>query len=283
MLISMLVPVFAQETPTSDDSEIYASFQPEFLEYTEEELSLLSSDEIDNLFEKTFSASANDFSDEVVYLAIQNLGKMYKNYYTQNYTSSQANASSTNKPLQEYTGDIGVSWQRDLDKSPFTLNETINVWYVTDAVYLTEIQAMTIAAGMQPSVVDVMIAYVLGEVGGEIATEALREALELSEKELPWLPAAVVSMGIGIWTFMSEMDSRTMMSYVEKMDDDDLLQICFRMTGTNVIKEYEVVDVDAELFKTDAHGHKTYTYFDIPNPYMNCYGVWTLDDVSNFL
>ena len=278
MMMALIVPASAVDESGAWD-EIYASFVPEFTALTEEELAALTFDEACELFESSFSVDADGFSEELIRTAIQNLGVAYKHYYGK--AAKRANSQKSN--LSSYTGTGGVSWTRDLDRSPFTLEEMSQFWWVVDVTYLTQGQAYVIAAGM-----DVTVKKMIEQ---SIATDVIHNGLEAAMKKVLGLSAdakrppyagAALKLSIGASDLLKHAEATEMGEYARSMNEDDLLQVRFRVTGTSVIKEYEIVRVST-TYTTGSDGKRIYTFKNIPNPYPNYYGTWTKDDLGPYL
>lgn len=274
------VPVsHAVGTDTDELGKIYASFVPEFTALTDEEIATLTFDEACALFEAAFSVDSDDFSEDLIRTSIQNLGVAYKHYYGR----MAKRATSTKSSLSSYTGTGGVSWTRDLDKSPFTLEEVSQFWWVVDVTYLTQGQAYTIAAGMDVTVKELLVQAAVADAIPVGLEAAMRKALGLSANaKLPAYAGMAIKLSIGALDLLKHAEAIEMFEYAQSMNEDDLLQVRFRVTGTSVIKEYEIVSVST-TYTTGSDNKRIYTFKDIPNPYPNYYGTWTKDDLGPYM
>ena len=283
MALTLCVPCFASPIAPNDTTEVFAEYTPELEEMTSQEIEELSEAEVEELFIKVFSVSPNAFPEINPYTALGNLSNFYHAYekITGNSASEiSTNSISTKSSYPSYRGEIGVSWKRDFDKSPLSLNEVANNWWTVSVGYSTERQALIIGACKDKATVETLSEFVAGEITALKAEEILNEKYNLKAGELV-LATALASFALGaIYDLISTVECNKIWNYALDMRDYQMLKIEYIWTGTSFMFEYAVKTYDYSANYDDNLGRDIFTYRNISNPLPNYYGFWTEDDLG---
>lgn len=278
LVIALSLPlcttVYASTENTVDPSQIYARYAPELAEWNEDEIRSLSEKEINILFEDIFSVSTYNVPEIDPYAALINLSNFYR--FTKESPelvpyNDVSKSSSTNANLSSYTGNIGVLWKRDYDKSPLSLTEITNNWWTLAVSYATETQTVVLGAGKDVTFLEKINSY----LAGEITINALKDYL-IALTGLTGVGLHLSSFLIGytyaeLYDAFKNYERNIIFDYGLKMRDPQLLAIEFIWTGTSYIYNYEIINV------AYATGTENISYYNIPNPIPAYYGFWEKD------
>jgi len=282
MAMMMCIPTFASNSPVDPD-EVYAEFIPELAQYTPEEIENLSEDEIEAMFTEVFSVSSSEIPGIDPYVALKNLVNFYHAYNELQGPSLQgaSNSVSTKNGVDSYTGFVGVGWERDFDKSPLSLNEVVNNWWVISVSYATKHAARVIGACEDPSVMQQLAEY----IAAGVAENTIREYFATLYPTIPayklYISSALVAFSLTyIYDFLSTNECSLVAYHHDKMGDHQMLEIVYTWTGSSFIFTYERKTFDYSSVHDPYIDQIVYTYKNIPNPVPNCYGFWTEDELG---
>ena len=293
MAIVVTPHVYAYGDVKINPDEIYASYVPELVKLTDEEIEALSIDEVNELFQKAFKVSPQYFTEEEVRLAVKNLsialklqtlnelGKLAVSTVPTvkgNETSilaTSSTSSSTTSNLSSYTGSIGVAWVRDTTRSPLSLSEILSNTFTLEVDYITWGTAATIlAASSDYSVFQDLKVYIAQGATVYAMTKLILKTLGLTGSAATItseVVALVVSLG---WNLLQNIQRDAMYNCFKKMRKDiDLMKINYMTVNGSIVRTYSVFSPS----KYSVNSKGVYTYYNIPNPYPGKYGYWYIN------
>lgn len=174
LCLSLITPTFAVYQDKSSYDDVPAKYVQELVDLTEEELQTLPAESIETLFVKAFEnvpTSLYTESEMRSILSALSYGLKWSN------NVKRTRAVSTNSSYN-YTGDIGVAWIRDTDKSPFTLGELAGGFYSLEYDFLSpETISVIIAAGSSQSNFQKLQNAIISNLGDKKVSELVGEIL----------------------------------------------------------------------------------------------------------
>lgn len=273
MVIGMSTTAFASEVETTpiDPYTIEGQYVQELVNLSEDEISSLALEDASLLFEKAFSISSKNYTEDEIRLALDGLSfglkfqnDMNKIKETATYESHNPKARSTTAN-KSYSGNVGVAWVRDTTKghSPLTLGEILSGTYTLEVDYIT----LDTAASILSSSADYNSYKDLSElVAVGAASSVLTNKIVAILKLTGW-KATVASIAVGTavgfgWNWLKNIDRDRMYEVFNTMDKSaskkDMMKVQFMWSGNMVNKFYY------KMTKTT----------NLPNPYPDMYGDW---------
>ena len=272
MLFTLSVPAFAAEPDaTYDPYSIDAHYVQELVDLSQEEIAALPLEQAKELFEKAFSVSANDYTEDEVRLVLDGLGYGFKFEIFMDEVRATTDYEVIDPTLRSstgnyyYTGDIGVAWVRDTTSghSPLTLGEILSGTYTLEVDYLTWSTASSIiTASLNESAFNQLVNYLGSGATGAVIGKFIVDKLGLKGK-VAWV--ATVAVGAAVakgWDWFRHFDRDNMNNTLQDMDQyDDLMKVQF-MWSSNMVNRFHT-----NITRTNT----------ITNPFPGTYGTWHKD------
>ena len=270
LIVTSIISVAATDSQPLGWDEIYASYVPELVEMSSQEIAALEDSDAKALFETVFDTDSKNFSITIIRTALTNLSEFYKFYENSGFRTPRA--SSTTANLSSFTGGQGVSWVRDINSSPLTLEETVYNTYTLEVDYVTASQAAALMAGSSSAsaFADMVEMYALG-VASEVITAYVTGALGIVDGWNVMISGEMIgTFADNTWSTMEGFDRNAMSDAYEDLEDDDLLRVQYQYNYSGIVKWYSVCDVTATEVS-----HGVFRYYNIPNMFPGTYGTWS--------
>lgn len=264
--------VFAEDYYV-DPFTVEANYVEELVELSSEEINALPETEARRLFEESFLISSKAYSEDEIKLTLDRLAFIY-NFENLLAVLSQIEkaAAAPNSTTGDitYTGDIGVTWVRDVSDSgsPLTFGEILKGIYTLEVDYLSWSTVATILAASSDYDVfqDLVEQLSIGATGSALSA-TICAALELSS-----IPATITSVVVGAvvgvgWNWLKQIERSNMQSCFNQMRPDQYMQVKFIYTINHIVRSYSVYTPSSGKFA---------------NPFPGTHGEWHTDKYGYF-
>lgn len=258
--LATMLPVYADSMDELGDTT--AERVPELAQITEEEIDAMDRETANEWFSKAFPTVDPWILDET---SIKNSLKTlasFENYWQNRGEKLTASARAANAVSTQgshyYSGQIGVAWVRDFDKSPLTLSETVSLTYSFEFDWISRTQLATWIALQDKSLFE-EISIIVAEEGISAAASYL-----ISLLGIPYAGAIAFALGVyfGIVGMLSSSDMQQLNNICNTMSDNQYMNVKYAYYSNYMIKDRYVVS------KTNV----------ISNPCPGVYGFWYDDE-----
>lgn len=183
---------------------------------------------------------------------------IYSQIYVQDYSEEPTMSD------RKYYGDIGLSWVRDMDKSPLTSNENEYKSYLFECDYISYGTALTILAlSKDKSTFDKIVDAWEEGVESTVLTDMIVMALAIETPVLVGITGVTVGIVISLMNDnFSEDDREKLMDCCLSMSQNDFIKIEHRNLRGAPKRTYTVYRPNLNTFE---------------NPMSGTYGCWHLD------
>lgn len=225
------------------------------------------------MFDYKVSADDDSYTEKLSAVeAVALVGKFEQ--ATEQYGIATRATSSTKSNLSSYTGNKGVAWVRDTQKSPLTFGEALSGTYTLEVDYITYYQAVSIYALSSD--------YNFFNSVKNAASTAIASALICAKLKLPadaTIPATAISFAVSLgWDLLSALDRSNMNHAIQNMTYTSLMKVYFMTANNYLTRVYESYDLPSSNV-TWVSSSGAFKYKNIPIPY-DLYGTWYLNTIG---
>lgn len=260
-LVTML-PAYADSMDELGDTT--AERVPELAQITEEEIDAMGRETANEWFSKAFPTVDPWILDEI---SVRNSLKTlacFENYWQNRGEALTASAYAANAVSTQgshyYSGEIGVAWVRDFNKSPLTLSETVSLTYSFEFDWICRSQLATWLALQDKSFFE-EVATMLAEQGMSAAVAYVISLLGATGLAAVAI-AAAVSFYFNVVGELATQDMERLNSICNTMSDNQYMNVKYAYYNNYMIKDRYIVS------RTNI----------ISNPCPGVYGFWYDDE-----